>query len=98
MKRGIKKRSERYMSYKKEMLADGQYKITVFYFIDTGNPVRDIDLQRVKYITCPEQDLIVKTKEIQDRIQETRWRVMGSLRNMGATDANIDAFIRQRMR
>lgn len=98
MSRAKKKRSERYMSYKKEQLADGQYKITVFYFIDTGNPVRDIDLQRVKYITCSEQDLIVKTKIIQDRIQETRRRVTNSLRNMDATDANIDAFIRQRMR
>lgn len=94
----ISKRIERYLSYKTEKQPDGQYKITIYYFKDNGNPVREIDLQRVKYITCSEQDLPVKTKEIKDIIEETKWRLIRSLHHMGATEPNVNAFLNQKFR
>jgi hypothetical protein len=94
----ISKRSERYVSYNVKQTPEGEYKISISYFIDDGNPIRNIDFQRIKYITCSGQDLDVKVKEIKDIINETRWRLIGALRNLGATESNIDAFIQQKIR
>ena len=96
--RNVKKRSERYISYRTEQIPSGEYKITINYFIDNGNPVREIDLQRVKYIICSQQELISKEKEIQNIINETKFRLIRSLHALGANELNVESFIRNKIR
>lgn len=94
----ITKRSERYISYRVNKISSNEYKITINYFIDDGNPIRNVDLQRVKYITCSESDLRIKEKEIVGIISETRWRLIRALHALGSTEANVEAFLKQKMR
>ena len=94
----ISKRSERYISYRVNEVSPNEYKITINYFIDDGNPIRNVDLQRVKYITCSELELPAKEKEIKDIITETKWRLIRALHTLGATEANVETFLRQHMR
>jgi hypothetical protein len=94
----ITKRSERYISYRVNEVSPNEYKITINYFIDDGNPIRNVDLHRVKYIMCSESELPAKEKEIRDIIIETKWRLRRALHALGANEANVEIFLRQKIR